>query len=178
MKTNRRLNNVALALSVCAVILFCVTAYALTNTTLAKGTLAFSPIFDGPADVVMAKVTIEPGESSAWHYHTGPVYVVVTKGTITEEDGCGPTEVFTTGQAFQEGPLRVHRVRNYGTEQVELYVTYIVPSGSPTTVRLSGPLCGPPTSIDQCKDDGWINFNHPRSFSNQGECVQYVMTSK
>lgn len=38
----------------------------------------------------------------------------------------------------------------------------------------SGPvLIGPPTSKDQCKNDGWKAFNNP-SFKNQGQCVDFV----
>ena len=38
----------------------------------------------------------------------------------------------------------------------------------------SGPiLVGPPTSKDQCKNNGWETFNNP-SFRNQGACVSYV----
>ncbi len=42
---------------------------------------------------------------------------------------------------------------------------------------LSGPippvLVGPPTSKDQCKNDGWKTFNNP-AFKNQGKCIDYV----
>jgi N-acetylneuraminic acid mutarotase len=31
----------------------------------------------------------------------------------------------------------------------------------------------PPTCKDQCKDDGWKNFNNP-PFKNQGQCIKYV----
>lgn len=34
---------------------------------------------------------------------------------------------------------------------------------------------GPPTSKDQCKDGGWATFNSP-AFTNQGDCVSYVVT--
>ncbi len=34
-------------------------------------------------------------------------------------------------------------------------------------------LVAPPTSKDQCKNGGWMNFNNP-SFENQGGCVSYV----
>ncbi len=37
---------------------------------------------------------------------------------------------------------------------------------------------GPPTNKDQCKNDGWMNFNAPRKFKNQGDCIQYVNTGK
>jgi hypothetical protein len=37
---------------------------------------------------------------------------------------------------------------------------------------------GPPTSVNQCKDGGWQNFNAPRTFRNQGDCMQFVNTGK
>jgi len=39
-------------------------------------------------------------------------------------------------------------------------------------------LVGPPTSKDQCKNGGWMTFNSPRAFKNQGDCIQYVNTGK
>ena len=41
-----------------------------------------------------------------------------------------------------------------------------------------GPLCGPPTNKDQCKNGGWANFNFPRSFEDQGDCVSGINTGK
>jgi hypothetical protein len=40
------------------------------------------------------------------------------------------------------------------------------------------PPVGPPTNADQCKKDGWKTFNTPRTFKNQGDCIQYVNTGK
>jgi nitrous oxidase accessory protein NosD len=40
------------------------------------------------------------------------------------------------------------------------------------------PPIGPPTTADQCKKDGWKTFNTPRTFKNQGDCIQYVNTGK
>lgn len=39
-------------------------------------------------------------------------------------------------------------------------------------------LVGPPTSKDQCKNGGWMTFNYPRAFNNQGDCIQFVNTGK
>lgn len=36
---------------------------------------------------------------------------------------------------------------------------------------------GPPTK-DQCKNGGWQFFNYPRTFNNQGDCIQFVNTGK
>src|SRR5205823_10050223 len=40
------------------------------------------------------------------------------------------------------------------------------------------PQIGPPTNKDQCKKDGWMNFNVPRKFKNQGDCVSYMSNGK
>jgi len=37
---------------------------------------------------------------------------------------------------------------------------------------------GPPTNKEECKHDGWRNFNVPRDFKNQGDCIQFVNTGK
>jgi len=39
-------------------------------------------------------------------------------------------------------------------------------------------VIGPPTRKDQCKNGGWMNFNSPRRFKNQGDCIQFVNTGK
>lgn len=40
------------------------------------------------------------------------------------------------------------------------------------------PLTGPPVSKEQCKNGGWMLFNVPRAFKNQGDCVQFFNTGK
>ncbi len=37
---------------------------------------------------------------------------------------------------------------------------------------------GPPTNTNQCKNGGWANYNFPRTFKNQGDCIQFVNTGK
>lgn len=39
-------------------------------------------------------------------------------------------------------------------------------------------VSGPPTTEDQCKNGGWATFEFPRTFKNQGDCVQFVKTPK
>lgn len=111
-------------------------------------------------------------------YHPGYAFNVVKSGTLTVEDGCeGAEETLTPGQAFEEMEGHVHRAKNLSaTEPVVVYNTFIVPQGKPTTVNLANNQrrCGPPSDADECKDDGWMKFTHPGSFSNQGECVDYV----
>ena len=166
-----------IAISV-AVLLTTVTAYAAVTVILAVGTIPNSELFNGPATVTVRTLTISPGESLAWHYHPGYAYNVVKSGTLTVEDGCGGhLETLTPGQAFEEMDGRVHRARNLSaTEDVVVYNTFIVPQGKPTTRNIPNneQRCGPPTDVDECKDEGWLKFNHPRSFINQGQCIDFV----
>lgn len=37
---------------------------------------------------------------------------------------------------------------------------------------------GPPVNKNQCKNGGWQFFNFPRTFKNQGDCIQFVNTGK
>ena len=41
-----------------------------------------------------------------------------------------------------------------------------------------GDVCDPPANADQCKKGGWMNFNSPRTFKNQGDCVSYTQNGK
>ena len=155
-----------------------VTAYAAVTVILAVGRIPNSQLFGGPATVTVRTLTIKPGESLQWHYHPGYAYNVVKSGTLTVEDGCGgDEETLLPTDAFEEMDGRVHRAKNLSaTEDVVVYNTFIVPEGKPTTRNTPNNerRCGPPVDLNECKDQGWIKFNHPYSFLNQGECVDYV----
>jgi quercetin dioxygenase-like cupin family protein len=176
MKLKRSKLAIAITLVVSAGLLS-VIAYAQATNILAVGRIAHSQLFDGPATVTVRTLTISPGNSLAWHYHPGYAFNVVKSGTLTVEDGCGGEETLLPGQAFEEMDGRVHRAKNLSpTEPVVVYNTFIVPEGKPTTRNIPGNerRCGPPENVDECKNDGWLNFNHPQSFANQGECVDFV----
>ena len=154
-------------------------AYAATKVIIAVGTIPQSELFNGPATVTVRQLNISPGEMLAWHYHPGRAYNVIKSGTLTVEDGCGELEVLTPGQAFEEVDGRVHRAKNLGTEPLEIYNTFIVPQGNPTTVNIPGNerRCGPPRNVGECQRN-WISFTHPRSFASQGDCIQYINTGQ
>lgn len=180
MKIRTMSRGFVIAISLGAV-LFGVIAYAATTLILAVGTIPNSQLFDGPATVTVRTLTIKPGETLAWHYHPGYAFNVVKSGTLTVEDGCGGEETLTPApgleSAFEEMDGRVHRAKNLSaTEDVVVYNTFIVPQGKPTTVNIPGNerRCGPPSDVNECKDDGWAKFTHPRSFIDQGDCVDYV----
>jgi len=183
MKVRTRCRAFLIAISLGAVLLG-VTAYAALTQILAVGTIPHSELFDGPGTVTVRKLTIAPGETLPWHYHPGYAFNVVTNGTLTVEDGCGGEETLQgTGNplnpanpAFEEMDGRVHRAKNLGSTDVVVFNTFIVPQGKPTTRNIPGNerRCGPPEDVDECKNEGWLKFTHPRSFIDQGDCVQFV----
>jgi len=40
------------------------------------------------------------------------------------------------------------------------------------------PQTGPPRNKEQCKNGGFMRFDFPRTFKNQGDCIQFVNTGK
>ena len=163
-----------LLLGIIAMALAGTIVYASTTLILAVGTIANSQLFGGPATVTVRTLTIPPGEVGAWHFHPGRAYNVIKQGKLTVEDGCGGAdETLLPGEAFEEVDGRVHRAKNFGTEDVVVYNTFIVPQGQPTTLNIPNNerRCGPPESADECKLGGWSKFNHPVSFSNERDCI-------
>jgi quercetin dioxygenase-like cupin family protein len=176
MKAKFLRHKLALVVGLSAIVLLGVVAYAATSIILAVGTIPHSELIDGPATVTARQLLIPPGEVGAWHYHPGLLISVVKRGTVTIEDGCGGEETFTAGQAFEQIGGRVHRAKNLGTEEVEEYNMFVAPEGSPFTVNIPNNerRCGPPRSVNECKDGGWMNFTHPRSFKKQRDCIRFV----
>jgi hypothetical protein len=105
-----------------------------------------------PHDVIDSSLILAPGDLVAFHYHPGPVFVVVASGTLTEDDGCGNVETHAAGTAFQEVPGHVHMVVNQGTDTVQLYVTSIPPHGQPGSTPAT-PDCKPKHGKDHSDDD-------------------------
>jgi hypothetical protein len=131
----------------------------------------------GPAMVTARVLNTPVGETNgAWHYHPGFVYNVVVQGTITIEDGCGEINHYTAGQAFETSEGRVHRAYNLGAQDAIEYNMFVGPQGRPIGVNIpdNEHRCGPPSTVDECRNGGWETFNHPSRFANQGQCVAYV----
>lgn len=99
----------------------------------------------GATDVIVRHITIQPGGTTGWHYHLGPVLAVVQAGTLTHFDADCTAVSYPTGRSLVEpsGKHHVHMARNLGTVPVELYVTYVDPAGSPLSVDAADPGCTP-----------------------------------
>ena len=152
-------------------------AFAATALELWVGTSDHIGLWNGPATLTARTLKTPVGETTGgWHYHPGYVYNVVRQGTITIEDGCGSVQTFSAGQAFETSEGRVHSAYNLGMEDAIESNMFVGPPGRPITVLIPNNerRCGPPSSIDECKGDGWTNFNHPSPFASQGQCIAYV----
>jgi quercetin dioxygenase-like cupin family protein len=84
----------------------------------------------GATDVLTADLIFQPGATTGWHYHPGPVVVVVKSGTLTEVHINGCTTDHLAGSAFFEPPNEVHNVVNNAKVVTEVYATFLSPTGS------------------------------------------------
>jgi len=88
-----------------------------------------------PVEVATQIVRFEPGGSSGWHTHPGPVFFTVRTGTLTVYEGddksCRPL-FFPAGTGAVEAATmkHSHMVRNETGMVAEAVVTYIVPVGA------------------------------------------------
>ncbi len=98
-----------------------------------------------PTQMVMARITIQPGGALPWHTHPGPALVTVVAGELTLVDGddCA-VRSYGVGAAFMDpGQGHVHVGLNAGNIEMALYVTYLdVPiGGSPLMIAATPPSC-------------------------------------
>jgi hypothetical protein len=144
---------------------------------LGSGVNAYAPLVGGPATVTFRQLTTTPGDVGTWHYHPGSVHNVVTSGAIKIEDGCGGSSTFAAGQAFETSEGRVHRAINEGAVDATEYNVFIREEGKPLTRFIPGNerRCGPPSTVNECKEEGWRQFDFPNTFPNQGSCIEYVL---
>ena len=152
-------------------------AYAAIVVFRQDGVSAHIGLQGGPAQLTARILTTPVGEiTGGWHYHPGYVYNVVTQGTVTIEDGCGEVRHYSKGEAFETSEGRVHRAYNLGSVDAVEHNMFVGPPGRPIGVNIPGneQRCGPASTVEECRHDGWAMFNHPAPFNNQGACVEYV----
>jgi hypothetical protein len=96
----------------------------------------------------------------------------------TDEDGVGdgcdncvganPDQADTDGDGFADGCDNCPAAPNADQADFDL-------DGIGDTCDVA---TGQPTFQDQCKNGGWQRFDTPRTFKNQGDCIQFVNTGK
>jgi quercetin dioxygenase-like cupin family protein len=130
------------------------TAVGFVGTTVGRGNLGTFHIqskADGydvelkshdNTDIAVVNIDVIPGGHSGWHYHPGPVLVVVKTGTITfymaDDPSCSP-QVHPAGTTFIEKGGMVGLARNEGTANATVVATFFVPAGSPPRIDAAAP---------------------------------------
>jgi hypothetical protein len=86
---------------------------------------------------------------------------------------------YTTGYSSSNPPSLMPVGKTFTGDMGKMQVFYGRGSGGGTVVlsdiSASGCLISP-TDKNQCKNDGWKNFDNP-SFKNQGDCVSFVQSN-
>jgi quercetin dioxygenase-like cupin family protein len=95
---------------------------------------------DGLSDARVVHFRVVPGAFFGWHTHPGPVFVMVTAGTLTYYDADDP-EIgidYHAGMGFvDQGGDHVHDARNHGNVDVEIVAFFLTPQG--TLIRIDAP---------------------------------------
>jgi hypothetical protein len=91
-------------------------------------------------DIAVSTIVVKPGGHSGWHYHPGPVLVVVTGGAITFYHGSNPNcsgMRHPAGTAFIENGGDVGIARNEGAVDATVVATFFAPPGA--ALRIDAP---------------------------------------
>jgi len=105
------------------------------SETVTGGVLAF-PSSD-PA-VHSYIVTLQPGETTAWHKHEAPMFAYILEGEVTVTyDGNGK-KVFSAGDGLLEAQDVVHRGENTGETPVRILTVVMLGDGKAAT-QLTAP---------------------------------------
>ena len=93
----------------------------------------------GPSDALQTQLLFQPGGETGWHYHPGPVVVVVKSGALTETHSNGCVTVHPAGSVFFEMPDEVHNAANQTSGVTEVYATFLSPTGTQPLIPTANP---------------------------------------
>ena len=132
-----RKRKIAAGVLISLVTLLVGAAFGLSNIALKLGTVAsydfggYGPGYPVPGTIQIHAFKMNPGDTVPWHYHKGVSYVILTRGTLTEQHIVGPnqcgSEEVTAGNAFVETPGLVHSVTNTGSDVAVIWWATIFP---------------------------------------------------
>jgi quercetin dioxygenase-like cupin family protein len=94
----------------------------------------------GVSDFVVQDVALLPGGFTGWHRHPGVLLATVTEGWVEWYDENCQLHVYDTGDSFTESDAP-HYVRNTGSVNARLMITYIVKTGLPRRIDAGAPAC-------------------------------------
>ena len=95
------------------------------------------------AQVRTLRITLAPGGAFPWHQHPGPVWVIVTHGTLTYYDAACRPHAYPAGSVFFDRGTVTHTARNEGAEPLEVISTFMLPADASEAVTI--PYPAPPS---------------------------------
>jgi quercetin dioxygenase-like cupin family protein len=132
-----RKRKISMALVAVLVVVLAGTAVALATISFTLGTVAsydfgsFGPGYPVPATMQIEAFTMRPGDTIPWHFHKATSYVILARGTLTEQHVIGPDQCasveLSAGSAFVEGPGEVHTVTNTGKDVAVIWWSTVFP---------------------------------------------------
>ena len=132
-----RKGKVSVGVAIGLVTILAGTALALSNISLNLGTIAnydfgaFGPGYPVPGTIQIQAFNMKPGDTIPFHYHKGVSYVILSRGTLTEQHLVGAnqceSEELSAGNAFVEPAGLVHSVTNTGNGSAEIWWATIFP---------------------------------------------------
>ena len=84
-------------------------------------------------EVVTQQATFAPGGYSGWHVHPGYLTGTVVSGQVVRYAPDCSSQTFAAGQTFYETSAEPFTVKNEGTINAVVLVTFVVPGGTPKT---------------------------------------------
>jgi quercetin dioxygenase-like cupin family protein len=94
------------------------------------------------SDILVTNLAIAAGGHSGWHYHPGPVLVIVKTGAVTLYDENDPSctgHRYIAGTVFVEEGGVVHIARNEGTVDETMVASSFLPAGAPGRIDAEAP---------------------------------------
>ena len=99
-----------------------------------------------PFEAVQSVVDFPVGGFVARHTHGGPLYAVMTKGSITLWIDGEPERTYYEGESLEEPYRNVSSAGNLGTKPASLLANYLIPVGAQLTVFEPAAPSAAPTS--------------------------------
>ena len=97
------------------------------------------------SNVTLVKYTVAPGGVFGWHQHGGPLWAVVAAGTLTFYDTTCTGVAYSQGSTFMDPGNHTHNARNESTtEEVVVYVTFMLPKDGVTRIDVNPAPCNLP----------------------------------
>jgi quercetin dioxygenase-like cupin family protein len=108
-------------------------APATPNKTLYSFTLATS--ISGGYSLIQQVLDFAPGSQTLKHRHGGPGVITVIQGqVILNSDGID--KAYSVGDSFAEMPGQTLQAFNWGSSELILVATYLLPDGAQLTTNL------------------------------------------